>query len=275
MATIYRYYDPQVQFNHSLDPHPRDNGFQMHAHEYYEIFYFVSGDAVYLVEGNKYPLEPGSIIIMREAETHRISFLSDTPYERFTLHFSPSLLKDTDPNQLLLQPFHDRLLGQNNLYRPTEFKGEYPLSLLEAMCVSGEDLQEQRLAVLTYFYPLLNLLRNTFVEKKRTAESGSRSTAEMLALYINGHLSEPLSLEHLSKQFFLSTSQLERLFKQATGSSIWDYIMIKRLLAARSMIRAGTPLGKAAQESGFRDYSSFYRAYIRKYGISPKSDLFK
>jgi len=275
MSNIYNYSEQQIQFNHSVDSSPIPDSFQMHLHETYEIFYFIAGDATFLVEGNEYPLEPGSLVTMRTSESHKIKLMGTDSYERYTLHFLPSFLDPIDPNHLFLQPFHDHPLGQNNLYRPSEFKEEQPLSLLKSMCTGSDNPEEKRLAVLSYVYPLLNLLRNTFLQKQNFSETASRSLTEELVAYINLHLFEEISLDTISKHFFLSSSQLSRLFKQATGSSIWDYIMIKRLLAARSKIRAGVPFNKAAFECGFRDYSSFYRAYVHKFGVSPKNDLLK
>ena len=272
MPSLYTYSDAQIKFSHSVDLHPQDRNFQMHIHELYEIFCFVSGNASYLVEGNEYPLEPGSIMTMCKTETHRIKILSGEPYERFTLHFSPALLTTVDPQRLLLQIFHDHPLGQNNLYRPEEFKGEEALSLLQAMCTPNDTAEERRLAVLANLIPLLHLLRNRFL-KKTQPETATRSLAEEIVAYINRHLFEELSLESLSRHFFLSTSQLGRLFKEATGSSVWNYILIKRLVAARSKIRAGASFAEAAQACGFHDYSSFYRAYRHQYHTSPKNDF--
>lgn len=273
MSSLYSYSDAQIKFAHLVDLHPQDKDFPMHIHELYEIFCFVSGNASYLVEGNEYPLEPGSIVTMCKTETHRIKILGGEPYERFTLHFSPALLDGVDPQRLLLQIFHDHPLGQNNLYRPSELKGERPLALLQAMCTPNDTAEERRLAVIANLLPLFNLLRNRFLKKQIQPESASRSLAEEIVAYINRHLFEELSLESLSRHFFLSPSQLGRLFKEATGSSVWNYILTKRLLTARSKIRAGASFGEAAHACGFHDYSSFYRAYRHQYHTSPKNDF--
>ena len=90
--------------------------------------------------------------------------------------------------------------------------------------------------------------------------------------YINKNLYEPLSLSRLSDKFFLSQSQLNRLFKKATGTSVWEYITIKRLIAARNRIRVGEHSGKVCISCGFKDYSSFYRMYKNRFGVSPKQD---
>jgi AraC-like DNA-binding protein len=67
----------------------------------------------------------------------------------------------------------------------------------------------------------------------------------------------------------MSVSQLERVFKQATHSSVWHYITLKRLAAARERIESGSSATDASLECGFGDYSSFYRAYVKEYGRAP------
>ena len=69
--------------------------------------------------------------------------------------------------------------------------------------------------------------------------------------------------------FFISKSQLCRLFKKATGSTLWQYITIKRLTKARLMLREGEKPTKVCFACGFNDYSTFYRAYIKYYGHGP------
>ncbi len=275
MALFCRYTDKLLHFHHSIDSHPRDEDFTMHVHEQYEIFYFVSGEASYLVEGTEYKLHPGDLLIMRDSESHKIKILADKPYERYALHFSPEILSAVDPSHFLLEPFTFHPLGQNNLYRPGVFKGHQPLELLESMCVSTDSAQEQRLGILVHLYPLLDTIRHAYQYQQQEPESMGHNPTEEIVSYINRHLFDELSLQVLASHFFLSTSQLNRLFRQATGSSVWEYITIKRLMAARAKIKSGIPTTTACQECGFHDYSSFYRAYLRRFGKPPKSDAVK
>lgn len=272
MALFCEYRDKQIHFHHSVDHHPQDADFTMHVHEQYEIYYFVAGEAKYLVEGSEYPLRPGHLLIMQEMESHKVKILADKPYERYALHFFPEILDYIDPSRQLLQPFTNRPLGLNNLYRPVHFKGPQPVELLERMCTPASSEEERRLAIMVHLYPLLDCIRHAFQQRQLDSEKSDRSPAEEIVSYINRHLFDELSLDFLANRFFLSTSQLNRLFRQATGSSVWEYITIKRLVAARGKIKAGTPIASACHECGFHDYSAFYRVYVRRFGNSPKAD---
>lgn len=276
MGELYRYEDEHLWFHHTLDEHPQDHHFSMHVHEWSEIFCFVSGDARYLVEGNEYPLEPGSVLLMRGAESHRVRILSIKPYERYALHFSADLLLSLDPDETLLAPFEQRPLGRRNLYIPQDFSGISPLTVLEMMAHPAETPRERRLNILCSLPLLLNILRHAFLSKvNEAADSISDNRIGEVVRYLNQHLAAPLSLERLSSRYFLSVSQLNRLFRKATGSTVWEYVLIKRLLAARRLIQSGIPAGKAAQQCGFGEYSAFYRAYRKRFGHSPREDGYK
>jgi AraC-like DNA-binding protein len=60
-----------------------------------------------------------------------------------------------------------------------------------------------------------------------------------------------------------------RIFKSETGYSVHRYISEKRILLARNLIMSGTPSTAACLECGFKDYSSFSRAFKNQLGILP------
>lgn len=93
--------------------------------------------------------------------------------------------------------------------------------------------------------------------------------------FINAHLTEPLSLGVLCEKFYISKSQLNRRFRSITGSTVWEYIVTKRLLFAKELLQNGIHPTDVYLQSGFRDYCSFYRGYKTKFGVSPKCDLKK
>ena len=58
MSTIYQYLSTDLTAHHAIDELPDAKSFGMHIHDLYEIYYFVSGEVNYLVEGHEYTLEP-------------------------------------------------------------------------------------------------------------------------------------------------------------------------------------------------------------------------
>ena len=87
--------------------------------------------------------------------------------------------------------------------------------------------------------------------------------------YINAHFRESLSVNGLAQMFFMDRNTMTRQFKRIVGMTPGDYIRRKRLESAHQLIRQGYSVQHAGFSSGFSDYSAFYRAFRRQYGLSP------
>ena len=88
--------------------------------------------------------------------------------------------------------------------------------------------------------------------------------------YINDHLTEELNIDKLSEVFFISKYYMMRQFKQETGYTLGNYISRKRLLLAKELILSGVPGTQACFDCGYRDYSTFSRAYRQLFSESPR-----
>jgi AraC-like DNA-binding protein len=87
--------------------------------------------------------------------------------------------------------------------------------------------------------------------------------------YINEHLEENLSLDELSRRFFVSKYHLCRAFRKYMGTTFLSYLTTKRVAMAQRLIEEGEAATEVAYRVGFRDYSSFYRAYRKQTGRAP------
>lgn len=271
MRKNYQYQDGQVSYHHSLDVSPDPGQFSMHAHEQHEIYYFVSGRASYIVEGNEYRLEGGSLMIMRAGEVHKPNIQPGYAYERMALNFGNELLRAIDPDGLLARPFLDRPLGIGNYYPRALIRSSFVYECMKGMECTGSR-QQQRVALLANLYPILAEILRVYDLGEKPAAFEPVDRMQEVITYINNHLSEDLSVDLLASHFYLSKPQLSRRFKQATGTSIWEYVIIKRLMRVRRLVGRGERVMNAAQQCGFRDYSAFYRAYKGRYGCSPLED---
>ena len=272
MPHIFTYRDKELYSHHTIDQTPASDEFTMHAHEWMEIFYFISGKGSYLVEGTLYPLQPNDILIMRSAETHTLTISPEEPYERIAIHFSPTLLASFDPEQRLLRPFLERPLGQLNYYPAAND----PSGRLRA-AFSGfrfDEVPDIRLNLIARLLLFLTTLDGQY-EQAGMHHIPAQGLQGQLVTYVNEHLFENISLQSIADHFYRSRSQTSRIFQQATGSSLWEYITIKRLMAARAMIRRGESAGNACIACGFSDYSSFFRSYRAHFGHAPKEDAAK
>ena len=261
MDPLFEYRDRGILCHHSLDLRPEPENFQIHAHETPEVYCFLSGRGSFLVEGTHYPLLPGDILLMRPSETHRMMISPDEPYERIAIHFPVSLFDALDPARSLMRPFLNRPLGVGNRYAAADYPALHPLI---------RHLTPNRLQIISRLMRLLTEF--LAVEGKSPDANRGGDFPPTLVRYVNEHLSQELSLKGIGDAFGRSSSQISRIFRQATGTSLWEYVMIKRLLSAREMLQRGESASHACLASGFRDYSAFYRAYLRRFGHPPGAD---
>ena len=270
MAEYFSYSDKDIEMHYTRDEIPIPSDFRMHTHESYELYYFEEGCGIYRVEGTPYPLEKGDILIMRPAETHYIDITDNKPYTRLSVHFKSELLDGIDSSGRLLAPFNNRKLGTFNRYRAENFKSDAYSVFIKNITANSPD---RRIQTITNILPLFNEISIAFDSLTET-ETNNTLDSRIIS-YINRHISENITLDDICDRYYISKAQLCRIFKKATASTVGEYITVKRLVMARQLILSGTPPTKAYLQCGFKDYSVFYRAYKKKYGIPPKQTFFK
>ena len=274
---LFSFSGENIDVRHSLDKHPEADMFPMHAHRKCEIYFFISGVGHYTVEGNDYILHPGTTLIMRDGEAHKLHIGSGAAYERVTVNFPINVVDIC--REEIYNLFYDRPLGFENLFIPEDSSRKYINDNLERMLRVAESNAPEA-AIKFYLTGILLELVNikmsspliNGINSQNEPQAEGADLVSSIITFINSHLTEIHSLDVFEQKFFFSKSYMNRVFKESTGSSIWDYVVLKRLLLARSLMKDGKPAAVASAECGFCDYSSFYRQYKRRFGISPIND---
>ena len=277
MSVLYRHATGNYYVHHVRDNVPRIEDFPLQVHDMHEFYYFISGRGKFLIESSTYQLFPGCIVLIRAGETHRLQINTDVPYERIDIEFSPSLLADIDPQNALLSAFTDRAAGQSNMYTPDMINVDLVRACMNTLSSQSRIATENRrpLILMSCLSPVLLEINRAFNDNKNKTppqKEGVITVVSQLMDYINTHLCEDFSLDDLSERFYFSKTHLNNQFKQATGATIGEYTIMKRLTLARQYIYDGMSVGSAAVASGWNDYSSFYRRYKARFGVSPIVD---
>lgn len=265
---LVTYKAPGINLSYGIDEHPADEQFYLHVHDDYELHCVVAGKVGYIVEGSVYDLRPGSLILMRSAETHRLVVHKTEPYERYTLNFRPQVLFDHGFPPEILAAYNDRGLGERNLYPVGSLAGVDAVSIFGQMLSACESFPPESVIV-SYLSSLLWSINTVFKQEKQKNFPINDDAGRQLIDYINEHLLEELSLSSISEAIHMSPSQMNRVFHNLTGTSVYRYILSKRLIVAQEMIAKGESAVNASQACGFRDYSAFYRLYKKHFGIAP------
>lgn len=266
MDQIYRYIDHDFNIAHTLTPGPDPGEFKLHTHALLELYFFCSGSGTFHIEGSDYPLEPGDLLVMQSAEAHYIELDTAQPYERKVLHMNPAVLRSIDPEGTLLAPLLERKPGKQNLYKGYQFRGGSCEHYFDTMLLREGD---SRIHVLAGVIPLLHEMLSIRAQSSEDSGSEADTVAYRIIRYLNKHLEQPITLEDICRRFYISKSQLCRVFRAATGTTVRQYLTIKRLVKARQLIEGGEHATHVCLRCGFNDYSSFYRAYCKHFRCAP------
>ena len=251
---------------------PKPGGVDVHHHDFYEVYFLLSGEVEYWIDGRILKMSPGDLLLINPMELHRPILTESTKiYERIVVWINKEYLESLgggslwgcfDPNQ----PDHTNLIRLTPAQRTgvTALLGELVRESYSREF--GSELSAQGL-LLQFMVRLNRLARHT--EQPEQSRQQSALVRQVLS-YISEHLSQSISLEDLADRFFVSKYYLSHTFSKEVGVSLYRYIMLRRLLLARQLLGQGMPAGKVSESCGFSDYTSFYRAFKSEYGISPR-----
>ena len=244
---------------------PTNDNFYLHDHDFYEIFMFSKGDSEYVVESNTYTLEPDDIIIIRRNEMHRVFHKSPAEYKRTVIEIHPDFFKENGCTEYELPFLNTEQAGNKlcaELVRKTGIKDAF--GRLMHYYRDGCDLHSPvcRSIVIEILYLISRA--HGFLE-----DDTHDNLVKRILLYINNNFSEPINLDVLADRFFVSKYHICKIFKKCTGHTVHSYVTRKRITRVRDLHKQGKPIGEAAYQAGFGNYTSFYRAYLKEFGAPP------
>jgi len=90
--------------------------------------------------------------------------------------------------------------------------------------------------------------------------------------WLASHVEESPTIERLAQEAAMSPRNLTRLFRQATGITIKDYVTRLRLEVAANLLRSPDyTLERVAAECGFKDSRQLRRIWSKRFGVNPSS----
>ncbi len=262
------YLDQDFKFFHIKNHEKLDIPY--HYHDFHKIVLILSGKTKYYIEGREYELLPFDFVIVNRFLIHKPEAHEKDIYDRIILYLSDEFLQKYN----LLDAFvKSKEIGSSVVRLP----GETSASIFEQFMQIEEDIKKEATEYAGELITRIDVLKALISFNKACISEDfgfkpearyNRKVIEIIN-YINDNLGKDLSIDLLADRFFMSKYHMMRIFKNETGYSIHQYISEKRILLARNLIISGMPATSACLECGFKDYSSFSRAFKHQLGSLP------
>ena len=246
---------------------------KFHMHPHYEFYLFLTGNVQIVIEDEFFYARPMDLFIFPPGTLHRANVLDPRkPYERAYFYVTRQALYNFSNERVhLLDILEEAMHRKDYCYHIGEETGNLIVRLVDAFVREesqedplSQELQRLRMNVLT-----ANVCR--IVQARDPVSAQPHERISEVIRYINNHITEPMSLDDLSAQFFISKYTLLHEFKSYANISVYQYILSKRVLYAQLLMQRGISPGPASKQSGFNDYAGFYRAFKNLNHVTPQA----
>lgn len=232
-----------------------------HMHNHNELLLLLSGHLQ--IENNLEVVEVDApaVILHNNYTLHRVT-LMDGCYKRFIINFDDSALDAVPRLSSTIRFF------KNTNLTVIPLSGEMELTLRQYAerysALSSEDGSRDTLTCLLLYE----------LAKYHPSQDNPRSRDRIPYLnhvmqYIVQHYSEPITLDTLAAQFYISRAKLTADFSASTGMTIKQFTTLVRMNMAYSLITSGTTIAEAAHICGYNSIGNFSSTFSKYFGVAP------
>lgn len=249
-----------------------------HWHQGCELLFVYRGQGRVIVNQQTYELKKGMLFFFQPFQLHKVyvEVSPQSPYERSILHFDTMSFGEKNLNffpglSALLKKLQ---FGVNELQAfDLENDYNYMYELYEQFNKSLQTNNWEEDSQL-FLMQLLSCIRINSTDANPDPTSNNKLRplfySEKIMNWIEAHYKEPFDLEHLSNELHLSKSYISRSFKRETGSSLTEYLTIRRIKEACQLLEMTNKSIELIGESlGFKSVSYFIQLFKKLVGTTP------
>lgn len=222
-------------------------------YDYYVFEYVVRGTGYIETPEEKYTVKEGDFYFLNKLRYHIYYADTEEPYEKIFV--------------VLKGSFVDFLVSSYGISDSVYIKKLHMHSLMMHMInlLNREGpINYDRLAI-----SVLELFQQVFPQPYKSKPNSTR-VPEMIKNYIDAHITEPISLDDISRSLYISKSHIERAFKKEYNQTPIAYWSNQRIMQVASMlVTTNYSLSQIAQQLGFSDVKYMSKTFKKIKGKTP------
>lgn len=233
-----------------------DLSFYAHLHRQTEFYIQLSGVQQMTIDGETRLIQPGEAALVLPNRVH--SYQSQGTDEHFIGIIDISAAGE-----------YASLLLSSNCASPFLSAEQVHPDALHCCKALTDGIEPNSALARAYISVILGRLTEA-LPLRPAAQSAGRDTARNLLLYITEHISEPLSLDILSKNLFVNKYSISRIFSEQIGCSLHTYVNALRVELAQNLLRdPEINTAELIARCGFESERTFYRTFREHCGMTP------
>ena len=231
-----------------------------HYHDWFEIYYVISGKCHYYVEDAIYTLKENDIMFVSSCVPHKTIYQAGNT-ERVLLSFP----KERIPASVL------PAIKKKSLYYTPTLEEQQRLKKLFSL-FEAEKCKKDLFTNELYNGYLTEILAVIFrgAQENETVQSPLRPIIEKVITYLNENYAQQITLSQVAELTSFTPSYFSVLFKQVTGIGFKEYLILIRLTNAQRMLKkTNKTISEIAYACGFNDSNYFSSQFAKYFEISP------
>ena len=239
----------------------------LHAHDFHELYFLLSGQRRYFIGHKIYDVSPGNLVIIPHTELHRTTSTGMAGYDRYVLFVYEKKLQgfiDT-----LGREAYDMLMQGCCLQLPQKAVRQIQrdMELLHEEC---HNLTQHSQAYANHLVQEILLCALRFGKQKTTSAGESVDKIQDVARYISENFDTQLTLQDAAKMVYMEQTYFSKRFKQLTGFGFQEYLTQTRIRAAEQLLKTTEySVSEISLRCGFTSSNYFGDAFRRWKGMSP------
>lgn len=221
------------------------------------IHFVISGKGILEIDGTRYEVHEHQAFLIPEGTQAFYQADGEDPWEYVWFHIGGpkllSLLKEAG------------LSAESPVYTPLADAGE-----IERLAFDTLHNYQREYYCVGNIYKICDYMIKNSAQRNDPGKNNSLLYIKNVISYIQIHYSENVKIETIAYVCGLNRSYLTRLFKEATGYSLQEYLLSYRMKVATRLLSEGNAsIQDIAASVGYSDAFTFSKAFKRHFGKSP------